>query len=810
MLKSLFLAAIRRIRKNVLFSFINIAGFAIGLAAALLVALWVIDELGYDRFHEHSHRMYRIERDMFLDGTQMQVPITSPPTAPQMAADYPVVEAFARVAREEVRIEDIRHNHNKEMLLYADSTFFQIFGFRLAEGDPQSCLTEPFTVAVSQTAAEAYLGENAAPGQVLRVSVGGQQRPFRVTAIFEDLPHNTHLQGDFIASFTTLNSLRHEMMMSSWMASFHFSYVLLSEGADPAALENQLQDMVDTHFGQDIRNLLNIDNPRDFLKILLVPVTDIHLHGNRAWEFEPPGNITSVRVFSLVALLLLVIAGINFMNLSTARASGRALEVGVRKASGASRAQLIRQFMGETLLFSFVGLLLAIVLIELAMPFFASFTGKNLHTGMVFTGWNLLMTLGAWLLTAFLAGIYPAFFLSSFRPAEVLKGRMGARGGQMFRKILVVGQFAISIGLIVCSVTVYRQIQFIHDKDLGFDRYGLIDLPVEDRTLFSSYEALRHDLLSLPAVSDVSRSWVIPTSQRYTDNPYLLRDNPEIFFPVVNGTDDRFIPVMGIRLLAGENFTPSMVTDSSHHYIINDAARKMFGFETPFDALGKEVGVLAGREGETANWGRILAVTEDFHFQPLTEPIKPMVMHASAAAHNHITLRVDPANMAETNSRIQAVWESYFPDRIFFSVFVSQAFDQQHLSERRLQGVLLVFTFLSILVACLGLLGLSAFSVERRTKEIGIRKVLGAGSGQIIRLITSEFSRLVLLANLIAIPAAYWIMRGWLDGFPYRMNLDVWVFLAAGATAWLTAFLTVLVNTWKTGRSNPVESLKYE
>ncbi len=780
------------------------------MAAALLVAMWVIDELGYDRFHEHSDRIYRIERDMFLDGTQMQVPITSPPTAPQMAADYPVVEAFTRVAREEVRIEDTRDNHNKELLLYADSSFFQIFGFRVVEGDPKSCLTEPFTVAISRSAAEAYLGEGAKPGQVLRINVGGQQRPFQVTAIFEDMPHNSHLQGDFIASFTTLNSLRHEMMMSSWMASFHFSYVLIREGADPEDLEIQVQDMVDSHFGQDIRNLLKIDNPRDFLKIMLVPVTDIHLHGNRTWELEPPGNITTVRVFSLVALLLLVIAGINFMNLSTARASGRALEVGVRKVSGASRTQLIRQFMGETLLFSFVGLLLAIILIELAMPFFASFTGKNLSAGMIFTGWNLVLTLSAWLITAFLAGIYPAFFLSSFKPADVLKGKMGAKGGQLFRKILVVGQFAISIGLIVCSVTVYRQIQFIHNKDLGFNRVGLIDLPIEDRTVFRSFDALRHDLLSLPAVNDVSRSWVIPTDQRYTDNPYLLRDNPEIFFPIVNGMDDRFIPVMGIRLLAGENFSPSMVTDSAFHYIINDAARKMFGFETPFDALGKEVGVMAGMEGETANWGRIVAVTEDFHFQPLTEPIKPMVMHASMAAHNHITLRVDPVNMAETNSQIQAVWESYFPDRIFFSVFVSQAFDQQHLSEKRLQGVLLVFTFLSILVACLGLLGLSAFSVERRTKEIGIRKVLGASAGQIIRLITSEFSMLVLIANLIAIPAAYFIMRGWLDGFPYRMNLDIWVFLAAAITAWLTAFLTVLVNTWKTGRRNPVESLKYE
>jgi putative ABC transport system permease protein len=393
---------------------------------------------------------------------------------------------------------------------------------------------------------------------------------------------------------------------------------------------------------------------------------------------------------------------------------------------------------------------------------------------------------------------------------HVLKGQKGSEGNQFFRRALVVGQFAVSIGLIICSISVYRQLQYINNKDIGYNRFGLINIQVENRSLFNSWEALKDDLLAIPEVNDVTRSMIVPTDQRYTDNPHVLRDNPETFFPVINSADDRYLDVFEMRLLAGSDFTPAMVGDTAYHYIINDAARRMFGFSSPADALGREIGLLSGMEGQTSNWGQITGVVEDFHFQPLTELIKPMVISSSLTRHNNITLRVDQDNMAHANHLISDVWQSYFPAQVYNSNIISQNYDRLHLTESRLQVILLLFTFLSIFVACLGLLGLSAFSVEQRIKEIGIRKAMGANVMQVITLVTAEFARLVIISCLIGMPLAYFILRGWLSNFPYRRDIEIWVFVAAAVIGLITAMATVILQTWKAGHVNPVETLKYE
>lgn len=809
MIRNYLSIALRNLRKNTLFSFINIAGLAIGLAASIMIWLWVYDELSYDRFHEHSKRIYRVERDMNVDDVRMQVPITSPPVAPQIAGDYPVVESFTRLAYDDVLVEDLRRNLARERMFYADSSFFNIFSFRVISGDPDECLKDPFTVALSQSMANKYFGDDPRPGGVLNVNYNGQVRPYTVTAIYEDFPHNSHIQAGMIGSFSSLETFKHRMMMTGWLSSFLHTYILLSEGADHLSLENQMQEMVDKYFGPDIRNFLNIDDPRGFMKIVLTPLSDIHLDSDSPYNIESGGSRTSVRVFSLVALMLLVIAGINFMNLSTARASRRALEVGVRKVSGAGRGQLVTQFIGESLFFSFIALVIAFFLVELLLPFFSVFTGKDMSTGMLLQGWNLPIILLAWFATAFFSGTYPAFFLSSFKPVRVLKGNRGTDGGRFFRKALVVGQFTLSIGLIICAATVYRHVQYINNKDLGYDRFGLIDIPIENRTIFRSYEAFRHDLISLPAVKDVSRSMVIPTDRNYTDNPRVLRDNPEIFFPIINRSDHRYVPALGLRIVAGENFSQEMVADTSTCYIINESALKLFGFQTPFDILGKEIGFVTGA-GETGNWGQIIGVVEDFHYQPLTEDIKPMVISSSLDGHNHITIRVDEKEIETANREIREIWDRHFPGQLYSSNIVSQTFDIQHLTERRLQVILLIFTVMSIFVSCLGLLGLSSFSVEQRLKEIGIRKAMGAGIFQIIALISSEFSRLVVIAAIISMPMAYFIMREWLNNFPYRRDPEVWVFLGAALVALVTALLTVTMQTYKASRISPVETLKYE
>ncbi len=810
MINKLFTIALRNLKKNILFSFINIFGLAIGLAASIIIYLWVFDELSYDKFHKNSHRIYRIERDMLLDGVEMSVPITSPPTAPQMKADFPGVQTFTRLAYDDAFIEDDSNTQYRERIFYADSSFFGIFSFPLIRGNPETCLKEPFSIAMSQSAAGKYFGPEPQIGQVINVNYGGEMKPYILRAIFEDFPHNSHIQADIIGSFSSLKSLKHEMMMTSWMASFHYSYILLAKGTDQRVLEKNLQKMVDKYFGPEIRNLMDIEDPQEFMKLRLKPVTDIHLNSNRTWELETPGSKTSVRIFSLVALLLLVIASVNFMNLSTARSSRRALEVGIRKISGASRTKLIRQFLGESLFFSFLSLLLAILIIELSLPAFSDFTDKDLSAISLLKGWNVPFIILVWLLTAFLSGIYPAFVLSSYRPIKVLKGKPGPKGGQTFRKVLVIGQFIISVSLIIGSLTAYRHLQYLNNKDLGYNRFGLLDIRVEDRSVYNSWEAFKNDVVSLSEIKGVSRSAVVPTDRNYTDNPYLLRNVSKTFFPVVNTIDEKYLPVLDIPLLAGENFRSEMMNDTSMYYIINDAARKMFGFETPFNALGEEIGVLSGPNNESGNWGQIVGVTEDFHFQSLTEVIKPMVMLSSLSGHNHITIRIDETEKKVAYQKVNEIWQNYYPDKIFNGTYISQKFEHQHMTEKRLQLILLIFTFLSILVACLGLFGLSVFSVEQRTKEIGIRKTLGAEMYQIIRLISSDYSRLVLISILFAVPVSYYILSEWLNNFPYRRGLEIWVFIVAAVAAWIAAFLTVSVQTYRAGRLNPAETLKYE
>jgi putative ABC transport system permease protein len=809
MLKNYLLIALRILKKNTLFSIINIAGLSIGLAASIIIYLWVYDELSYDRFHENSERIYRVERDMQIEEQRMHVPITAPPVGPKMLETYPQVEAFVRIAYDNVQVEEGNGDLINERLVYADSSFFNVFSFGLVEGS-RDCLDEPFTIAISESYSRKYFEGSPGPGSILNVNHQGNVRPYRVTAVFEDFPHNSHLQADLIGSFSSLHSLRHEQMMSSWMASSLYTYILLAHNTDVPEFAISIQELVDDYFAPEFRGFIDFDDPREILQLKLMPVTDIYLNANRIWEIEAPGSRTSVLVFSLVSLLLLIIAGINFMNLSTARASRRALEVGVRKVAGASRSQLVRQFMGESVLFSFLALVLAVILIELALPWFSQFTAKSMTVSMIFAHWNPVIIAAAWLSLALFAGSYPAFFLSSYKPAHVLKGKKGAEGSQFFRRALVIGQFAVSIGLIICSLSVYRQLQFINTKDLGYNRFGLINIPVENRSVFNSWEALRDDLLAIPEVRDVTRSMVIPTDTRYMDNPHVLRGDPETYFPVVNRADNRYLNVFEMRILAGSDFNPSMVGDTAYHYIINDAARRMFGFSNPADALGHEIGLLSGREGETSNWGQITGIVDDFHFQPLTEIIKPMVISTSLTGHNNITLRVEPGNMTHANHLIGEVWNSYFPAQVYNSNFVSQNYDRLHLTESRLQIILLLFTFLSIFVACLGLLGLSAFSVEQRIKEIGIRKAMGANVLQVITLVSAEFARLVLVSGMIGIPLAYFILREWLNNFPYRRDIEIWVIAAAALIGLVTAMATVILQTWKAGRVNPVETLKYE
>jgi putative ABC transport system permease protein len=800
----------RTLTKNPLFTFINLMGLSIGLAASILVYLWVEDEVSFDRFHENHDRIFRIERDMFIEAQYSKIPITAPPLAPQMARDYPQVEAYVRLAYDDVLAEDVNTALNKERLFYADTAFFSVFSFRVLQGDPATCLSQPTSIALSQKAAAKYLNEGEGIGSIIRITLNQRQWLFTVTAIFEDFPANSHFRADLIASFISLYSIKPEMQMQSWMASFHYSYIMLKEGADYRQLQLQIQEMVDKYHGEDIRTLLNAQNPREILQLRLAPLTSIHLDSNRTWELEPPGSRASVSVFSLVAVLLLVIAGINFMNLSTARASKRAREVGIRKVAGASRSQLVIQFLTESLLFSFVALLIALVFVELVLPWFSGFTDKEFSLADLLRARNIVLLIVAWFLTSLLAGIYPAFFLSSYQPAEVLKGKPGRHGGQNFRKILVVGQFVVSTALIICAITAYRHLQFINHKNLGYDRADLLEIPMEDRSMFSSYSAFKNEILEMPGIINMTRSMVIPTGHFFSDQPFVAGDNTELHFPVINFADENYIPTLGLNLVAGSNFTGDMIKDSMAYYLINESALQMFGFQSAHDALGTSLGIAGDREGNVWNRGPIVGVVQDFHYQALTEKIRPMVICGRNTWHNHIIIRTEKGKTDQAQKHIEEVLKRFFPQMTFTINNVDSNFHHQHQTEHRLQILLLMFTILSVFIASLGLLGLSAFSAEQRLKEIGIRKTLGASVFQIIALISASFSKLVLIAGAIALPLAWYVMNDWLNNFPYRRGLEVWIFATAIVAAWIISMITVLFNAWHAAGTNPVKTLKYE
>ncbi|MCL4707459.1 ABC transporter permease [bacterium] len=792
MLKNYLKIAIRNLLKHKVYSFINLAGLAIGIACCVLIILYVREELSYDRFHKNAGRIYRVGNEGRFGSEIWTSARTSHPLALALVQEFPEVQSavrFYRLYKPLVRVGEKKFVEPR--FFYADSSVFNIFTFPLIKGDPQTALIQPYSLVLSQEMAEKYFGEVDPLGQTLSVAKLGD---FQITGVLKNIPENSHLAFDFLASYETLRAQNDPNLMS-WGSIVTSTYILLRDEHNAVQLETKLPALAAKYHDQ---------SEGATQRLFLNSITDLHLRSEINGELGERGSMATLSILIIVAAFILIIACINFMNLATARSLQRGREVGMRKVIGAHRLQLIRQFLSEAILLALGALALALPLVEFLLPAFNQLVGKNLEVEFAAN----LSTIGALfalgLLVGIFAGSYPAFALSSFKPVAVLKGQTKSRPtGARIRQVLVVAQFAISIVFIVSTMIVGSQLEFFRNKKLGFDKEQILVLPIQDRSVNSRYEAIKHELRQNPNILSVAAASQVPGAGEgnYYYNVEGIADGltlPTYFI------DHDFIPTLGIELAAGRSFSASFPADATGAFLINETAAKQFGWD---DALGKTVDWDSGTKK-----GAVIGVIKDFHNQSLHEPIKPMVLQIfpEPLYVGCFVLRIAPHDIAATLAFIKDKWQAFEPQYPFQYSFLDEDFGRLYLNEERLAQIFRYSSTLAILIACLGLLGLAAFAAEQRTKEIGVRKVLGATVSQIVLLLSRDFAKLVGIAFVVATPVAYVAMSRWLQNFAYRAEIGLGAFLLAGLVALGLACLTVSWQAIKAALANPVEALRYE
>jgi putative ABC transport system permease protein len=775
-----------------------------------MMGLYVRDELSFDAFHEKADRLYRVNCEITMGGQAQSLALASAPFGPALASEYPTVEAacrfrqwgFINVKKGDESIEEGANT-------YVDSTFFSLFSIPLLEGDPATALAAPNTGVISERIARKYFGASAGVvGKTLRIN---DSRDMRITGVMQNIPAQSHFHYDFLFSMSTIAE---EANQPVWLSNNFQTYLLLRPDADPAAVQDHFHELIEKYIGPQLLQLTG-SSLADFkasgnrLAYDLQNIRDIHLHSDRAGEHEANSDIKYVWIFSSVALIVLLLACVNFMNLSTARSSNRAREVGVRKALGSSRGALVRQFLTESLVLTLAAFALAVGAVWAALPYFNQFADKDIQLSL----WNapaLAALAGLALATAVVSGSYPAFYLSSFRPIQTLKGTLEAlgRGASWLRSGLVVFQFLASVVLITGVLTVRQQLHFIQQKKLGYDKERLLMLR---NTWWLQQQTLdfKNRLSDIPGVNGVSCTDYFPTpSPRSSYNFYLEgQDVATASVPAQHWqVDFDYSSVMGLRLREGRWFDPQLPTDSAR-CVLNAAAVKALGLKNP---VGARLSTFVDPSLQHEATYEVAGVVEDFHFESLRFNIEPLVMTIGRGSGT-MALRLSPqADLAATVAGIEKLFKAYLPGQPFNYRFIDDEFDQQYRSERRIGGILGGFASLAVFIACLGLFGLAAYMAEQRTKEIGIRKVLGAGVLNLAAMLSGDFLKWVLLAAFLAVPLAWWSMNSWLQDFAYRIELSVWTFAAAAGLAMLIALLTVSAHAIRAALANPVKSLRSE
>ncbi len=796
----------RHLLKHKGHSLINLLGLTLGMACCLLILLFLRHELSYDRFYPDAERIYRVTEEFEIPGQEIDYWSTSPPKlGPTLKAEMPEIEASTRMmpyfegglpGRVAVNYQNQRQFY--DWFYWVDSTFFQVFHRPMVAGDADTALLQPNTVVLTASTARKYFGDENPLGKVLRIDSGYSDEDYRVTGVVEDLPENSHFRYDILASVSSLEHVKDQRVaLNVWWLADAYTYVKLAEGATPVQVEAKLPAFIAKHFPK----LPKLD-PHPIARLHLQPMTDIHLRSNLAYEMKVNGDISYIRIFAAIAALTLLVACVNFMNLATARFAGRAREVGVRKVVGAHRSQLVTQFLGESLLLCTLSMILALVLVRLTLPVFRAFSGSEIAMDLDPTAW--LALLGLTLLVGVIAGSYPAFFLSGFRPAQVLKSSLvGGVGSGTFRKALIVFQFAVSVALLIGAGVAYDQLRYMRSRELGFDLENVVVMPLRDVHLRDSYRGMKDEIGRVPNVLGTSFSSLIvgrelPQMGMWVDGVEGLEDFGTLI------VDDDFVEIFDVPLVAGRNLAPGEDKDDGATFLVNEATVRHWGFSSPEQALGRKV--------EWAGWkkGQVVGIMRDFHHRPLQHAVEPMILHIRPLAFHYMYIRVEPEGRAETLRALEASWRRILPTKPFEYFFLDDEFDRYYRAEQRLAQLIGFFALVAVFVACLGLLGLASFTAERRTREIGIRKVLGSSVGEVVLLLSRELTLLVVAANLIAWPVAYLLMKDWLQGFPYRTDIHLDNFLLGGLIALAIAGLTVSLQALRAALIDPAEALRYE
>ncbi len=817
MLKNYLVTAWRNIVRAKGFSLLNIAGLAVGLAVCLLILLYVRAETGYDAFHEHADRVYRIQNaSLDPDGSiRGEFATLAPSFAPLLRNDFPEIERLARTWNPSgtvVRSGD--RTFTEERFFFAEPEIFDILTLPFLQGDPAKALADVGSIVLSRTTARKFFGESDAMGRSL-VLPSRNNMEFRVTGVMEDVPPHSHIHFDFLASYLALKGLSGSGDADYFHGTRNFSdnvtavYARLATPNGGPALQAKIPAFLDRHFPAQEDEQKRLVKVSELMTLHVQKVRDIHLYAHTRSDFEPAGDIRTVRLFTAIALFILAIACVNFVNLSTARGVKRAREVGLRKVVGAARRTLAAQFLGESFLITLLALILAIGLVVLTLPAFGRFVGHAFGAGSLFSPAGLVFLLACFLVTGLGAGIYPAFYVASFRPSAILRGELTkGRAGAALRKSLVVFQFAISIALIFSVTVIARQTRFLRTADLGYARDNIVCVPVET-AVSRRWTDMKAALLREPAILAATLSKRAP-SGRLLDSPGFWAEVggtrvQSAFAMPHNRVEHGFFKTYGMTLVAGRDFSVDIATDASQAFVLNETAVRRLGFESPEAAVGAAFGTFAPNLT-----GRIIGVVRDFNYESMHRPIVPIVTYIAPNQANTLSLRIAPGSLGRVVGHVQSVFDSIHPAGPVKYDFLSERLAALYRNEERAMRMFFFFSSLAVAVGCLGLFGLASFSAERRIKEIGVRKVLGASATGIAGLLSREFVKWVAVANLVAWPAAYFASKQWLQGFAYRVPIGAAPFALSAALALTVAMLTVSYQAVRAALADPVKALRYE
>ncbi len=795
MIKNLLLIALRNFKKDKWYSLLNILGLTIGITFCLFLIFYITDELNYDRYHEKADRIYRIASYIQEPEKKMQWASTQFPLGPTLKKDFPEVEESVRfVAKERTLFKNGNTNFYETKLYYTDSTVFNIFNYQFIEGNAANALNKPNSIVITRSLAEKYFGKNtAAVGKTLQTF---NNDLYNVTAVIEDVPMNSHLRFDLLISINTLQA----GFLDNWGGFNNFTYVLLKQGTNTAAFDKKLLPLYDKYmapiFGQ-----FNIK-----IKYGVQPITAIHLHSDLQGEPEELGSMSYIWIFAAVAFFMLLIACINYMNLTTARSARRAKEIGIRKVTGSSKKQLLLQFLSESLLTAFVAVLLSVVLVILLLSVFNSISGKSFTTQTLLQPFSIILLLGIGLFTGLVGGSYPAFYLSKFKPVSILKGALSKASGNVnLRRSLVVLQFSISMIMLICTWVVYGQLSYLRKKDLGFNKSQVMTVTVntgEDER--SKIFAMNNEFRNLPGIKAVGAGNSYPGSTNSFLNLYTVEskngniDKGIEFYNI----DEHYFGALGMQLIKGRNF--SGPADTLQSILVNEAMVK--DFEWGENAIGKRVKFPGDTSG---NYLEVIGVIKDFNQKSLYNPITPLILFYSPN-QNIMQLKMNTANVSKTIAGAEGIWKKYFPQLPFEYKFLDEDFNSQYAADQKRGKIFVTFSILTILITCLGLLGLTAFTTQQRQKEISLRRVMGASIVQVVTMITRNYLWLALIAAVIAFPVAWYFMNNWLNIFPYNTGLSVIPFIISAFVIIVTAAATAVFHSAKAALTKPVNSLRTE